>query len=97
MKAPRWNSTKEARPSPEHGVQRAESRSIALRCYDAWREAAYDVEAASCRWRTASRDERPAAASGYSAALEREEKAATEYQLAWRAWRSSGRLWRRGR
>lgn len=62
------------------------SRAVVLRRFDAWREAAYDVEAASRRWRTASDDERDRAVWAFFAALEREEKAAVEYERAWRAW-----------
>lgn len=68
-------------------MRSAERRSAAIRCFDSWREAAYDVEAASRRWRTAAPDEQPAAALAFFAALDREEKAAAEYEHAWRALR----------
>jgi hypothetical protein len=60
------------------------SRARVIRFMDDWREAAYDVEAAARRWRDADPDDREAAAAAFSAALEREEKAAAEYEFAWR-------------
>jgi class 3 adenylate cyclase len=74
--------------SPQPDTRRAEGRASVVRCFDAWREAAYDVEAASRWWRTAPAEDWEAAASGFFAALEREEKAASEYERAWRAWRA---------
>jgi hypothetical protein len=74
------------RQGSQPDARRAEVRARAVRCFDAWRDAAYDVEAASRRWRTAQADDWEAAASGFFAALDREEKAATEYERAWRAW-----------
>jgi hypothetical protein len=68
-------------------MRAAERRRAAVRRFDSWREAADDVEAASRRWRTASAADRRAAALGFFAALDREEKAAAEYEHAWRAWR----------
>jgi hypothetical protein len=68
-------------------MKAAERRRVAVRCFDSWRTAAYDVEAASRRWRSASPDERHEAALAFFAALDREEKAALEYELAWRSWR----------
>jgi hypothetical protein len=68
-------------------MRAAERRRLAVRRFDSWREAAYDVEAASRRWQTASAHDRHAAALAFFAALDREEKAATEYENAWRAWR----------
>jgi hypothetical protein len=65
----------------------AERRLVAVRRFDWWREAAYEVEATSRRWQTASAEERHAAALAFFAALDREEKAAAEYEHAWRAWR----------
>jgi hypothetical protein len=65
---------------------RTEGRARALRCFDAWRDAAYDVEAAARRWRSAPADDWEVAAWAFSAALEREEKAAREYERAWQAW-----------
>jgi len=67
-------------------AHRPEVRAGVVRCFDAWRDAAYDVEAAARRWRTAPAGDLEGAALGFFAALEREEKAATEYELAWRAW-----------
>lgn len=49
----------------------------------AWREAATDAERAFVWWRSAPARERRDAATAYLAAIDREEKAATEY---WRAW-----------
>jgi hypothetical protein len=72
MRAPRWR-------------RRAGGRATVGRCLDAWREAAYDVKAAARRWRAGPADDWDAAASGFFAALEREEKAATEYERAWRS------------
>jgi hypothetical protein len=68
------------------------TRAGAIRRFDAWREAAYDVEAASRRWRSASAEDWEAAACGFFAALEREEKAASEYERACRAWSPLPRL-----
>jgi hypothetical protein len=78
MRSPRRGSRPDAR--------RAEVRARVVRCFDDWRDAAYDVEAASRRWRAARADDWEAAAAGFFAALDREEKAATDYQRAWRAW-----------
>ena len=64
------------------GTAPAEARAGAVRCFDAWRDAAYDVEAASRRWRSAPADDLEAAAWGFFAALDREEKAASEYERA---------------
>jgi hypothetical protein len=84
----RGSSAKQHRsPDSQPDTRRAEVRASVVRCFDAWRDAAYDVEVASRRWRTALPDDWEAAASGFFAALEREEKAATEYERAWRAWR----------
>jgi hypothetical protein len=47
-----------------------------------WREAALDTELAFRRWQTASTGERDTAAVGYLAAIDREEKAASEYSRA---------------
>jgi hypothetical protein len=77
-------------PGSQPDGRQAETRALVERCFDAWREAAYDVEAASRRWRAGPADDWEAAASGFFAALEREEKAATEYELAWRAWTPAG-------
>ena len=60
-------------------------RSVLLAYFDAWRDAADHVEAASRRWRAASGRARTEAALAFFAALDREEKAAAEYQLAWEA------------
>jgi len=68
-------------------MRAVDRRRLAVRCFDSWRAAADDVEAASRRWQTTSPDDRCAAALGFFAALEREEKAAAEYEQAWRAWR----------
>jgi hypothetical protein len=65
---------------------RPQLRRHALSHYDAWREAATDVEAASRYWQAAQDEEREGAALAYFAALDREEKAAAEYKIAWRAW-----------
>jgi hypothetical protein len=48
----------------------------------AWRDAALDAEVAFRRWASAPRVERAAAAAVYLAAIEREEKAASEYRSA---------------
>ena len=68
-------------------MRAAERRRLAVRGFDSWREAAYEVEAASRRWQAASADDRHGAALAFFAALDREEKAAAEYEHAWRAWR----------
>jgi hypothetical protein len=47
-----------------------------------WRDAALDAELAGLWWRTAAPGEREAAAATYLAAIEREEKAASEYERA---------------
>jgi hypothetical protein len=47
-----------------------------------WRDAALDAELAFRSWQTAAGGERDAAAVGYLAAIEREEKAASEYDRA---------------
>lgn len=67
--------------------RRAGGRASVVRAFDAWREAAYDVEKASRWWRTSPAEDWEAAASGFFAALEREEKAASEYEREWLAWR----------
>ena len=67
-------------------AERPEVRATVVRCFDAWRDAAYDVEAGARRWRIAPAGDLEGAAWGFFAALDREEKAATEYELAWRAW-----------
>jgi hypothetical protein len=51
----------------------------------AWRDAALDAELACRRWRAAPDAERGDAAAGYLAAIEREEKAAAEYNRAFEA------------
>jgi hypothetical protein len=88
MNGRRWTSSAKLRrfPGSRPDGRRTETRAWVERCFDAWREAAYDVEAAARRWRAGPADDWEAAASGFLAALEREEKAATEYELAWRAW-----------
>jgi hypothetical protein len=88
MRGLRWRSGAKPRRAPgsEPDTRRAHGRATVVRCLDAWREAAYDVEAAARRWRAGPADDREAAASGFFAALEREEKAATEYERAWRSW-----------
>ncbi|HUA03920.1 MAG TPA: hypothetical protein VMB27_08460 [Solirubrobacteraceae bacterium] len=48
--------------------------------YVTWREASVAVESAYHRWRLASRDEREVAFGHYFAALDREERAASEYR-----------------
>jgi hypothetical protein len=68
-------------------MRAGERRRLAVRRFDSWREAADDVEAAARRWQNTSPDDRRAAALGFFAALDREEKAAAEYEQAWRAWR----------
>ena len=78
-------------PLRKERVAKAEStppqlRQHALSYYDAWREAATDVEAASRHWQAARDGEREGAALAYFAALDREEKAAAEYKVAWRLW-----------
>ncbi|MFL5828176.1 MAG: hypothetical protein ACJ76V_16780 [Thermoleophilaceae bacterium] len=73
-------------------VRQAQVRARVVRRLDEWREAAYEVEAASRRWRDSPTDDQAGASSGFFAALEREEKAATEYESAWRAWRSEPSL-----
>jgi hypothetical protein len=65
---------------------RAQLRRYVLSYYDAWREAAIDVEAAARQWRAARDAERNGAALAFFAALDREQKAAAEYEIAWRAW-----------
>lgn len=94
MRAPRWGSGAKPRrfPGAEPDTRRAELRAGVVRCFDAWRDAAYEVEAAARRWRAGPADDWEAAASGFFAALEREEKAAAEYERAWRAWRPAARL-----
>ena len=62
---------------------RTRQRSLLLHQLDAWRDAATDVEAAWRRWRAASGCSRADAAHAFFAALDREEKAASAYQLAW--------------
>ena len=65
---------------------RSQLRRHVLSYYDAWREAATDVEAASRHWRAAQDGEREGAVLAFFAALDREEKAAAEYQIAWSVW-----------
>jgi hypothetical protein len=48
----------------------------------AWRGAAFDAELAFRSWKAAPQAQRGNAAAGYLAAIEREEKAATEYRQA---------------
>jgi hypothetical protein len=47
-----------------------------------WRDAALDAELAFAWWQTAAAGQRGDAAAGYLAAIEREEKAASEYSRA---------------
>jgi hypothetical protein len=47
-----------------------------------WREAALDAELAFVWWQTAAAGQRDDAAAAYLAAIEREEKAASEYSRA---------------
>jgi hypothetical protein len=70
----------------EHAAKAPHLRRHALSYYDAWREAATDVEAASRQWQAARDGEREGAALAYFVALDREEKAAAEYKIAWRLW-----------
>jgi hypothetical protein len=79
-------------PNSRPDALQPEGRATVVRCFDAWREAAYDVEAASRRWQGAPPDDWEASASGFFAALEREEKAAAEYERAWHAWRPPARV-----
>ena len=51
-------------------------------CASAWRDAATDAELAFARWRNAAQVDRGEAAAVYLAAIEREEKAASEYSRA---------------
>jgi hypothetical protein len=92
MRRPRWGPAAKLRPASQPDTRRAGVRAKVVRCFDAWCDAAYDVEAASRRWRSAPVEEWGMAAAGFFAALDREEKAATEYERAWRAWRSPPRL-----
>ncbi|HUA72973.1 MAG TPA: hypothetical protein VMA96_17890 [Solirubrobacteraceae bacterium] len=48
--------------------------------YVTWREESAAVEAAYCTWRRASSDQRTVAFEDYFAALDREERAASEYR-----------------
>ena len=97
MNSPQWNFSRKKSPS-SHGATHTTAaqgrlrepsprrRRVLLVHHDAWREAADDVEAASRRWRAAALADRADAAVAFSAALEREEKAASAYQLAWEEW-----------
>lgn len=58
---------------------------------DAWRGAAADAAVAFSRWREASTADRRWASLAYLAAVEREEKAASEYERAWEGLLSAGR------
>ena len=78
--------TRSRRQASRPDAALAEGRARAVHAFDAWRDAAYDVEAASRRWRSAPADDMEAAAWTFSAALEREEKAARDYERACRAW-----------
>ena len=79
----RSGKTQSRRRDSQSSAPPAEAaRSQAIRCFDARRDAAYDVEAASRRWRSAPADDWEAAAWGFFAALDREEKAASEYERA---------------
>lgn len=51
----------------------------------AWRDAAVDAELAFLWWKNAARAARRDAAAAYMAAIEREEKAASDYRRAWEA------------
>jgi hypothetical protein len=79
--------TRPPRPSQAGGERRPEPprielRSVAVNRLDAWRGAADDVEAAARHWRSVPETGRPSAALVYFAALDREEKAAGEYERA---------------
>jgi len=50
-----------------------------------WRAAELDAEFALRRWRGAGLEQRALAAAAYVAAMEREERAATRYRMAWEA------------
>jgi hypothetical protein len=85
-KSPCSSSTVEAAVADRRPHQPvAARRSILLAYFDEWRDAADDVESSSRHWRAAPAGERAAAALAYFASLEREEKAASAYQLAWEA------------
>jgi hypothetical protein len=53
-----------------------------------WRRASVDAAIAFSRWHEASRGDRRSASLAYFAAVEREEKAAREYERAWMGLRS---------
>lgn len=52
----------------------------------AWRRAEDDVRRAYHAWRSVATAQRPAATIAFLAALDREEQAAAQYQLAWETW-----------
>jgi hypothetical protein len=54
-----------------------------------WRAAELDAESALRRWRGAGPEQRTLAAVAYVAAMDREERAATRYRMAWEAWCSA--------
>ena len=83
LKWPRRRSTRTPGRKPRAAEPIGRHRRTLLVYFDAWRDAAADVEAAWRRWRSAPPASRAEAALGFFAALEREEKAASVYELAW--------------
>jgi hypothetical protein len=53
---------------------------------DAWRTAADVVEATARDWTSAQALRRAVAAGAYFAALDREQRAAADYERAWEMW-----------
>jgi hypothetical protein len=80
-----WSTNPERASRPTLDLPRA-ARCRLVNAMDAWRQAADDVEAAARAWRSASALQRSGTADAYFAALDSEQHAATDYELAWETW-----------
>ena len=80
-----WPQATPASPGPAIGLRRIARREV-VRAIDAWRAAADVVEATARDWTSAQASRRAVAAGAYFAALDREERAAADYERAWETW-----------
>ena len=80
-----WPQRTPASDGPAIGLRRIARREVVL-AMDAWRAAADVVEATARDWTDAEASRRAVAAGAYFAALDREERAAAQYERVWEAW-----------
>jgi hypothetical protein len=80
-----WPQRTPASAGPTVGLRSIARREVLL-AMDAWRGAADVVEATARDWTSAEALRRAVAAGAYFAALDREERAAADYERAWETW-----------